>query len=170
MAVLEIVKYPDPKLREVSRPITNVDENLKKLIEDMKETMYSADGAGLAAIQVGEPLRLFIVDAFIVSQDPKDEPLIFINPEIISKGGKTEGEEGCLSFPGIYVPIDRAARCTVKAQDLEGNEFEMTGEGLTARAFQHEMDHLNGQLIIDYVGRLKKKLIDKKLKKKTSSS
>ena len=171
MSVLDVVKYPDPRLRELSRPIPEVDgkpqvdDKLLELVEDMKETMYATDGAGLAAIQVGEPLRLFVVDSFIVSQDPKAEPIVFVNPEIVSKGGKQEGEEGCLSFPGIFVPIARAARCTVKAKDLQGKEFELTGEGLLARAFQHEMDHLNAKLIIDHVGRLKKRFIDKKMKR-----
>lgn len=167
MAVLEILKFPDPKLREISSPVQEIDDEIRKLVEDMKETMYAADGAGIAAIQVGKAARIFVIDAFIVSQDRKDEPIVFVNPEIVSQGGKVEGEEGCLSFPGVYVPISRTARCTVRARDLNDKEFEMTGEGLLSRAFQHEMDHIDGKLLIDYVGRLKKKFIAKKLKKGT---
>jgi peptide deformylase len=165
MAVLPVVKYPDPRLREVSQPIEEVDDELRQLVSDMKETMYAEEGAGLAAIQVGVPVRLFIIDAFIKTEDSKAEPFVFVNPEIVSEGGRQTADEGCLSFPGIFVPIARSARCTVQATDLEGEPVEMTGEGLLARAFQHEIDHLNGRLIIDYVGRLKRRFIDKKMRR-----
>jgi peptide deformylase len=165
MAVLPIVKYPDPRLREVSKPIGEVTDELRSLVEDMKETMYASEGAGLAAIQVGSPLRLFIVDAFLKTEDSKAEPFVFCNPEIVSKGGKQDADEGCLSFPGVFVPVSRAARVTVRGTNLEGEPVEMTGEAILARAFQHEMDHLDGRLIIDHVGRLKRRFIDKKMKR-----
>lgn len=171
MAILDVVEYPDPRLREVSSPIPEVDgkpqvtDEILELVADMKETMYAADGAGLAAIQVGRPLRLFVVDSFIISQDRQAEPVVFVNPEIVSKGGKQEGEEGCLSFPGVFVPISRAATCIVRAKDLDGKVFDLKGEELLARAFQHEIDHLKGKLIIDYVGRLKKRFIEKKMRR-----
>jgi len=123
-------------------------DEIKQLVADMAETMYSANGAGLAAIQVGVPLRLFIVDAAIVGKDESEPPLVFINPEIIELGEATEtSDEGCLSFPGIYVPIKRSLKAKVRAVDLEGKTFEMEGEGLMARAFQHENDHLDAKLL-----------------------
>lgn len=163
MAIRPIVKFPDERLRLQSSPIADP-ASARQLVEDMAETMYASNGAGLAAIQVGEPRRLFIVDAAIAGGDEQDPPLVFMNPEIVRLSDETEtGDEGCLSFPGIYVPITRALKATIRATDLDGNVFEMDGEGLIARAFQHETDHLNGRLLIDYVGRIKAQLIRRKL-------
>ncbi len=165
MAVLDIVVYPDPRLRQVSQTVEEIDEELRKLVADMTETMYAAEGAGLAAIQVGRALRLFMLDPVILGGDKKEDPLVFINPEIVSYEGSQEGDEGCLSFPGIFVPVKRANGCTVRAKNLDGEEFELSVTELAARAVQHETDHLNGRLLIDYVGKLKKKFIERRLKK-----
>ncbi len=165
MAVLDIVVYPDPRLRQVSQTVEEIDEELRKLVADMTETMYAAEGAGLAAIQVGRALRLFMLDPVILGGDKKEDPLVFINPEIVSYEGSQEGDEGCLSFPGIFVPVKRANGCTVRARNLDGEEFELSVTELAARAVQHETDHLNGRLLIDYVGKLKKKFIERRLKK-----
>lgn len=164
MAILDIVKYPDDRLRQVSEEITVFDDELKTLIRDMTETMYANNGAGLAAIQVGVAKRLFIVEAEAAGQDPSEPPIVFINPEIISLGEeKQKGDEGCLSFPGIFVPVERAMSCKMKALDAEGNPFEAEGNALFARAMQHETDHLNAKLLIDFVGRIKKKMIERRL-------
>lgn len=167
MPIRPIVRYPDPRLKQVCRPIAPHElPSLRRLVNDMAETMFAANGAGLAAIQIGEPLRLFIVDAEIAGRAATDPPLTFINPEIEALGNAKElAEEGCLSFPGIYVPIERALRCRGRALDLDGQPFEMEGEALFARAMQHENDHLNGRLLADYVGRLKRKMIERRLER-----
>lgn len=165
MAIRKIVKYPDPLLREISKPVEDpTSPELRQLVVDMAETMYAAAGAGLAAIQVGVPLRLFIIDAAISGGSEEDPPLVFINPEIVELGDDQENsDEGCLSFPGIYVPIKRSFKATIRATDLDGKTFELKGEGLMARAFQHESDHLDAKLLADYVGRIKRQLIERKL-------
>ncbi len=168
MAVLDIVVYPDPRLRQVSQDIVEIDDQVKALVSDMTETMYAAEGAGLAAIQVGRALRLFMLDPVILGGDKTDDPVVFINPQIVSYEGSQEGDEGCLSFPGIFVPIKRANGCSVRAKNLDGEEFEVSVTELAARAVQHETDHLNGRLIIDYVGKLKKKFIERKMRKAAS--
>ena len=170
MPLREILRYPDPRLREPSKPVQDPqDPALRKLVDEMAETMYAASGAGLAAIQVGVPLRLFIVDAAIAGGDEADPVLTFINPELTWRSDETEcGDEGCLSFPGIYVPITRALRAGIRATNLDGEVFEMEGEGLLARAFQHESDHLDAKLLSDYVGRLKRQLIERRLRREQS--
>jgi len=167
MAIRKIVKYPDPVLREISKRVEDpTSEELRQLVADMAETMYAASGAGLAAIQVGVPLRLFIVDAAIVGGSEEDPPLVFINPELIELSEAKEiSDEGCLSFPGIYVPIKRSLKARIRATDLAGATFELEGERLLARAFQHESDHLDATLLADYVGRIKRQLIQRKLAK-----
>jgi peptide deformylase len=165
MPIRKIVKYPDPVLRETSKPVEDpTAPDLRQLVVDMAETMYAASGAGLAAIQVSVPLRLFIIDAAITGGTEEDPPLVFINPEFVELGDELEiSDEGCLSFPGIYVPIKRSFKATIRATDLEGQTFELKGEGLMARAFQHEADHLDAKLLADYVGRIKRQLIERKL-------
>jgi peptide deformylase len=166
MAVLPILRYPDPRLRQKSVDVTRFDDELRKLVTDMAETMYAAEGAGLAAIQVGSPLRLFIIDAGVAGREPTEPPLVFINPEIVAISDESQtGDEGCLSFPDIFVPVKRGMRARVKAQDLDGNIFEAEGDELYARALQHETDHLNGRLLIDQVGPVKRELIKRKLRK-----
>lgn len=163
MAIRPIVKYPDPLLRETCKPVADP-QSVQALARDLEETMYASDGAGLAAIQVGELDRLFIIDAPVAGLGEQDPALVFINPEILELSGEEEtADEGCLSFPGIYVPITRFTRAKVRALDIQGEPFVVEGEGLFARALQHEHDHLNGKLIADFVGRLKRQLIKRKL-------
>lgn len=161
MSKLAILKYPDPRLRTVAKPITQVDDAVRRQIDDMFETMYEANGVGLAATQVDYHWRLFIADC---SQD-QNEPLVFINPEIIEKEGLFGNEEGCLSFPGIYTKVERAGKVRVSALDRNGERFEMTAEGLLGICIQHEIDHLNGVLFVDYLSPLKRDRIRKKLEK-----
>jgi peptide deformylase len=166
MAVLPILRYPDPRLRQKSVDVVSFDDELRRLVTDMSETMYAAEGAGLAAIQVGSPLRLFIIDAGVAGREPTDPPLVFINPEIMSISDEAQtGDEGCLSFPGIFVPVKRGMRATVRAQDLEGKSFTVEGMALYGRALQHESDHLTGRLLIDMVGPVKREIIKRKMKK-----
>jgi peptide deformylase len=169
MPIRKIVRYPDPILRQVSEPISDP-ASVRGLVQDMAETMYSRSGVGLAAIQVGEPVRLFIIDAAMAGGTEEDPPIVLINPEIVELSPETEtSDEGCLSFPEIYVPVKRSLRARIRATDLEGNMFEMEGEDLLARAFQHENDHLNGKLLADFVGRIKRQLIERKLSKMEAS-
>jgi peptide deformylase len=168
MALRPIVKYPDNFLRQATAPVAAVDEDVRKLVADMVETMYAKNGAGLAAIQVGSNLRIFIVEASITGGDENDHPVVFINPTIEWLSDDTEAsDEGCLSFPGIYVPIKRSLRARVRATGLDGKEFVAEGEGLYARAMQHEHDHLINKLLIDYVGPLKRQMIKRKMEKMT---
>jgi peptide deformylase len=168
MALRPIVKYPDNFLRQATAPVATVDDEIKKLVADMVETMYSKNGAGLAAIQVGSDKRIFIVEASVAGGDENDHPVVFINPTIEWLSDETEtSDEGCLSFPGIYVPIKRSLRARVRATGLDGNEFVAEGEGLYARAMQHEHDHLINKLLIDYVGPLKRQMIKRKMEKMT---
>lgn len=163
MALRPILKYPDPRLRQVCKPAPDPSA-LRSLVQDMAETMYAAKGAGLAAIQVGEVVQLFIIESSVAGGGEEDPPLVFINPELVELSKEKENaEEGCLSFPGIYVPVERSVRAKIRATDLEGRVFEMEGEELFARAMQHEFDHLNGKLLADYVGRIKRQLIARRL-------
>jgi peptide deformylase len=161
MAVLTILEYPDPRLRTKAKPVAVVDARIRRLIEDMFETMYAAPGVGLAATQVDVHERVLVLD---VSQE-RDQPLAFVNPEIVEREGVAEGEEGCLSVPGIFDLVDRAARIKVRALDREGKPFELEAEGLLAVCIQHEMDHLEGKLFVDYLSELKRSRIRKKLEK-----
>ena len=168
MALRPIVKYPDNFLRQATTAVAAVDDETKKLVADMVETMYSKNGAGLAAIQVGSTKRIFIVEASVTGGDENDHPIVFINPTIEWLSDETEtSDEGCLSFPGIYVPIKRSLRARVRATGLDGNEFVAEGEGLYARAMQHEHDHLINKLLIDYVGPIKRQIIKRKMEKMT---
>jgi peptide deformylase len=168
MALRPIVKYPDNFLRQATQEVAAVDDDVRKLVADMVETMYSKNGAGLAAIQVGSNLRIFIVEASVTGGDENDHPVVFINPKIEWLSSENESsDEGCLSFPGIYVPIKRSLRARVRATGLDGKEFVAEGEGLYARAMQHEHDHLINKLLIDYVGPLKRQMIKRKMEKMT---
>jgi peptide deformylase len=166
MPVRPILRFPDPRLRQLSLPVATFDEALRELVADMKDTMYLAEGAGLAAIQIGKPLRLFIIDPEVAGQAADDPPLVLANPELvwISEEEQT-GDEGCLSFPGIFVPVKRGQRARVRAQDLDGKSFEVEGEALFARALQHENDHLTGRLLVDMVGPVKRQIIKRKMRK-----
>lgn len=164
MAILQILRYPDPRLTEKCEPLGDALEGLPELVRDMADSMYAVGGAGLAAIQLGISKQLFIVDSEIAGLDPKAPPMVFIDPEIVELGGETEiSDEGCLSFPGIYVPVERSFYVKCKARDLAGKAFEVEAEGLFARAIQHENDHLNGRLLSDYVGRIKRKMMKRRM-------
>lgn len=161
MARLTILEYPDPRLRTRATPVTVFDAALSQLIDDMFETMYLAPGIGLAASQVNVHRRLLVID---VSEN-KDAPRVFINPEILSKEGAAVGEEGCLSVPNIFDKVPRAQKIRIRAQDRSGASFEEDLEGLLAVCLQHEMDHLEGRLFVDYLSDLKRERIRKKLEK-----
>lgn len=161
MAKLEILHFPDPRLRMQALPVPVVDAAIQQLIDDMFETMYAAPGIGLAATQINVHQRLLVVD---VSED-KDQPLAFVNPEILMRDGVEEMEEGCLSVPGIYDKVQRAERIKVRALDRDGKPFELETDGLLAVCIQHEVDHLDGKLFVDYLSSLKRQRIRKKLEK-----
>ena len=161
MAILNVLSFPDERLRTVAKPVESVNEEIKQLISDMFETMRDENGIGLAATQVDRHVRVVVMD---VSEN-QDTPRVFINPEITTKEGSTVSEEGCLSVPGNYAKVDRAEKVTVKALDGEGNSFELEAEGLLAICIQHELDHLKGKLFIDYLSPLKRQRIRKKLEK-----
>jgi peptide deformylase len=161
-----ILHYPDPKLREKAAPITEITPEIHRLIDDMAETMYAAPGVGLAASQIGEPVRLFLVD--VAGEDEPSNLMVFINPEIIKTEGDVLWPEGCLSFPGISEDIKRAAKVTVRALDRAGKPFELEADGLLAVAIQHENDHLDGTLMIDRMGMLKKRIVQRKMQKRSA--
>jgi peptide deformylase len=159
----EIVKYPDPVLERPSEPVTAFDDELRKLVDDMFESMYAAKGIGLAAPQIGVAKRLTVID--LSFQKNPEEKIVLINPEIIFREGKQYEEEGCLSLPEIREKVSRAAKVKVRAQDVKGEWFEMEGVELLARAMQHEIDHLDGVLFIDRLSRLKRDLVIRRMKK-----
>lgn len=161
MAVLHVLHYPDERLRTVAKPVDSVNAEIKQLVADMLDTMYAENGIGLAATQVNVHQRVVVID---VSED-RNEPMVFINPEITSRSGDTSYEEGCLSVPQSYAKVERAAEITVKALDKNGNPFELKADGLLAICLQHELDHLEGKLFIDYLSPLKRDRIRKKLEK-----
>src|SRR5437868_758995 len=161
MALLPILEFPDPRLRTRAQPVAQVDAAVRKLIDDMFETMYAAPGIGLAATQVNVHKRLLVIDV----TETRKEPLAFINPEIISRDGVEETEEGCLSVPGVYDKVTRAEKIRVRALDRNGKQFELDADGLLAVCIQHEIDHLDGKLFVDYLSELKRTRIRKKLEK-----
>jgi peptide deformylase len=163
-----ILFYPDKRLREPGKEVEKFDAELHSLIEDMAETMYAAPGVGLAAPQLGVSKRLFIVDVATDDEEPSDLR-IFFNPEIIATEGETVFNEGCLSFPGVREDIERAERITVKAFDKDGNPFELDAEGLLAIAIQHETDHLNGELMIDHLSVLRRRLVHRAMSKRAAA-
>ncbi len=161
MAKLQILETPDARLRTVAKPVETFDDELSRLVENMIETMYVAQGIGLAATQVNVHKRLLVLD---VSED-QDTPRVYINPEIIGSEGSETCEEGCLSVPGIYAEVSRAEKVRVAAFDPDGNPFEEDLDGMHAVCLQHEIDHLNGKLFIDYLSPLKRRMVIKKLEK-----
>jgi peptide deformylase len=165
MAVRTILHYPDPRLREKAQPVAVVTPAIQQLVDDMAETMYAAPGVGLAATQIGEPHRIFVIDT--AGDDEPSELRAFINPEIIARDGDITWEEGCLSFPKVVEEIRRSERVTVRALDRDGNPFELEAEELLAVAIQHELDHLDGVLMIDRLGALKKRLVDREMRKRS---
>jgi len=166
MPKLEILSFPDDRLRTRAKKVLQVDGKVRQLVDDMFETMYDAPGIGLAATQVNVHQRIVVID---VSKE-KDQPLCLINPEIIEKDGEEECEEGCLSVPGIYETVQRADHIKVKALDRDGNEFELETGDLLAVCIQHEIDHLNGKLFVDYLSPLKRQRIRKKLEKQKKAA
>jgi peptide deformylase len=161
MAILKILQYPDERLHKVARPVVQVNEATRKLVRDMAETMYAAPGVGLAATQVDVHERIIVLDV----SETHDQLRVFINPEIIASSGEQECEEGCLSVPGIYEKVRRAARVTVRALDEKGGTFTLEAEGLLAVCIQHEMDHLLGKVFVEYLSQLKQIRIRAKLRK-----
>ncbi len=161
MALLEILIYPDNRLRDVATPVDAVDDEVLTLLDDMLETMYDAPGIGLAATQVGVHRRIVVIDV----SEHKDSPLILINPEILDSTGSGVGEEGCLSIPGVYEDVERPAEIRFRALDRNGEPYEMQTDGLLAVCVQHEVDHLDGKLFVDYLSALKRNRIRKKMLK-----
>ena len=161
MAILDILHFPDARLRNVAKPVAEVDDRVRRLIDDMFETMYDAPGIGLAAIQVNQPHRVIVID----TSEDRTSPLALVNPEIIDRTGEEEMDEGCLSVPGVYETVQRAEKVTVRALDRDGKQFEITADGLLAVCIQHEIDHLDGKLFVDYLSNLKRQRIRKKLEK-----
>lgn len=161
MAIRTILHFPDPRLRQVALPVEAVDDEIRQLVDDMAETMYDAPGIGLAATQVNVHRRVIVID---VSREQK-ELQVLINPEVIEKQGEETMEEGCLSVPGVYESVSRAEKVKVRALDRNGQPFELEADGLLAVCIQHEIDHLDGKVFVDYLSRLKQQRIEKKLAK-----
>lgn len=161
MAILKILHYPDPRLRHIARAVERVDDSVRRLVDDMAETMYQAPGIGLAAIQVERDLRVIVIDI----SEQRNSLRVLINPEITERDGLQVMEEGCLSVPGIYDEVERAQHIRVRALDRDGQPFELEAEGLLAVCIQHEIDHLDGKVFVDYLSRLKQSRIRKKLEK-----
>ncbi len=166
MTNLNILHFPDPRLRNVAQPVEQVDDTVRQLVDDMFETMYAAPGIGLAATQVNVARRIVVID---ISEE-KDQPLCLINPELLELDGIEEMEEGCLSVPGVFERVKRAERVKVAALDPSGKPFEMQADGLLAVCIQHEIDHLDGKLFVDYLSQLKRTRIRKKLEKEQRQS
>lgn len=164
--ILTILHYPDPRLREKGQPIREITPEIQKLADDMAETMYAAPGVGLAATQVGIALRIFVID--LAAEDEPSRLVTFINPEIVERAGSRTWEEGCLSFPDVHEDVQRAERVRVRALDRAGEPFELDVDGYMAVAVQHEHDHLDGVLMIDHMGALRKRMVQRKLEKRRS--
>ncbi len=163
MAKLEILTYPDKRLRQVAKPVTEFDDRLRTLSKDMAETMYGAPGIGLAAVQVDVAQRLVVMDL----SEEKNQLRVLVNPEIIKQEGCISTQEGCLSVPEVYADVERAEKITLRAQDINGYPFEIEADELLAVCIQHEIDHLNGKVFVDYLSRIKQERIRKKILKET---
>jgi len=166
MALLNILQYPDPRLYKKAARVERVDDSIRRLVRDMAETMYAAPGIGLAATQVDVHKRVIVID----TSETHDRLMALINPEIVSRDGVQYVDEGCLSVPGIYEPVERAEQVTVKAINLDGEDFSFAAEGLLAVCVQHEMDHLDGKVFVDYLSRLKQQRIKSKLQKQLNKT
>jgi len=161
MAILHILRYPDPRLHKVAAKVERVDEQIRKLIKDMAQTMYAAPGVGLAATQVDVHRRVIVIDV----SETHDQLQVFVNPELVAASGEADCEEGCLSVPGVFEKVRRAERITVRALGADGRSFTLDAEGLLAVCIQHEMDHLEGKVFVEYLSRLKQQRILARLKK-----
>ncbi|WP_375665206.1 peptide deformylase [Bartonella sp. TT121SHDZB] len=167
MSIRSLVTLPDPILREVSKPVERVDAALQKLADDMLETMYNAKGVGLAAIQIGIPLRMLVIDVSGNSEDEQKKPLVIINPEILWLSDERNiYKEGCLSIPDYFAEVERPKRLCVRYQDREGKQIEIEADDLLATCLQHEIDHLDGRLFIDYISKIKRDMVIRKFKKR----
>ena len=170
MAVRPVVIWPDERLRQPSVAVTAVDASVRQLYQDLVDSMYAENGLGIAALQLGDPRRMFIVEPKLAGRSETDPPLAFINPEVIETSEEQQdSEEGCLSFPEIYIKVKRPMRCKVRAMGLDGAMFEIEGEALFARCMLHENDHLTGKLLVDFVGPLKRQMIKKKLQRQKAA-
>jgi peptide deformylase len=166
MAVRPVVVWPDPVLRQPSVAIGAIDASVRELYGDLCDSMYAENGLGMAALQLGDPRRMFVVEPKLAGRGETDPPLCFINPEVLSTSDEVQdGEEGCLSFPEIYVKVKRPMRTRVRATGIDGEVFEIEGEALLARCLLHENDHLTGKLLVDFVGPLKRQMIKKRLQR-----
>ncbi len=166
MAVRPVVVWPDERLRQPSIAITTIDDSVRALYQDLVDSMYAENGLGIASLQIGDPRRMFIVEPKLAGRPDSDLPLAFMNPEILwTSDEQQDSEEGCLSFPDIYIKVKRPMRARVRAMGMDGQTFEFEGEGLLARCLLHENDHLTGKLLVDFVGPLKRQMIKKKLQK-----
>ena len=170
MAVRPVVIWPDERLRQPSVAVAAIDASVRQLYQDLVDSMYAENGLGIAALQLGDPRRMFIVEPKLAGRPETDPPLAFINPEVIETSEEQQdSEEGCLSFPDIYIKVKRPMRCKVRAMGLDGQIFEVAGEALFARCMLHENDHLTGKLLVDFVGPLKRQMIKKKLQKQKAA-
>ncbi|HWU88358.1 MAG TPA: peptide deformylase [Kofleriaceae bacterium] len=166
MAVRPVVVWPDERLRQPSVEIEQVDDSVRALYQDLVDSMYAENGLGIAALQLGDPRRMFIVEPKLAGRAAEDPPVAFLNPKILwTSDEMQDSEEGCLSFPEIYIKVKRPMRAKVRAMGLDGAWFELEGEGLLARCLLHEHDHLTGKLLVDFAGPLKRQMIKKKLQK-----
>lgn len=168
MAVRRILHFPDERLRNVGKPVTAFDAELKKLVDDMAETMYAAPGVGLAAPQIGVSLRVFVLDVHAGDDDQPSDLRVFVNPEIVERNGEIVSEEGCLSFPEVREDVARAERIKVRAQDVTGRAFELEVDGFFAVAIQHEYDHLDGILLVDHLSLLRRRLVRRSMAKRAA--
>jgi len=170
MAVRPVVIWPDERLRQPSVAVTTIDASVRELYQDLVDSMYAENGLGIAALQLGDPRRMFIVEPRLAGRSEIELPLAFINPEVIeTSDDQQDSGEGCLSFPEVYVKVKRPMRCKVRAMGLDGALFEIEGEALLARCLLHETDHLTGKLLVDFVGPLKRQMIKKKLQKQKAA-
>ncbi len=166
MAVRPVVVWPDDRLRQPSIAIESIDASVRALYQDLVDSMYAENGLGIAALQLGDPRRMFIVEPKLAGRDPTEPPVAFINPEVVwTSDEQQDSEEGCLSFPEIYVKVKRPMRARVRATGLDGQQFELEGDALLARCLLHENDNLTGKLLVDFVGPLKRQMIKKKLQR-----
>jgi peptide deformylase len=166
MAVREVVVWPDPRLRQESRAVTEITDEVKALYRDLCDTMYAENGLGIAALQIGDPTRMFLVEPRLAGKAETDPPVAFINPEVVWTSDEMQkSDEGCLSFPDVYIQVERPMKARVRAMGIDGQMFELEGEALLARCLLHENDHLTGKLLVDFVGPLKRQMIKKKLQK-----
>jgi peptide deformylase len=171
MAVRPTVIWPDPRLREPTVAITTIDDSVRELYRDLCDSMYAENGLGMAAPQLGESRKMFIVEPKLAGRAETDPPVCFMNPEVLEMSEDVQdSEEGCLSFPDIYIKVKRPMRCKVRAMGIDGQMFELEGDGLLARCLLHENDHLTGKLLVDFVGPLKRQMIKKKMQKVKGSA